>query len=189
MFFVFVFFVFVFFVLVLVLVLVGVSLSKLERGHCSDRFVHQSTVILSGLDDIEEAFLEGCAVGDQDVCIAHGGNLLSRCLKVVRVRANRHDDFDVHLVADEILHNVAENVGRHGNGGCISVEGLASNADVHSSPARRRNQRQCKRCTSNFSSRIVHAIFRKLRIGITIKENCRLTKSTTATYNENRFHS
>ena len=84
--------------------------------------VHGNAIGFGGLDHVPEAFLEEGAVDDNRVSIANQGDLLCRGLEVVRIRADRHDRLDVGEVPNDVLHNVAQNVGGDGNCRCVLTD-------------------------------------------------------------------
>ena len=114
------------FVLVLMTVLVFFVLvpvdifTKFDGRDHSDCLKDGNAVALGGLNNVEESLFERCTVGDQHRGIAHSSDLLGRSLEVMGISSDRHNGHHVHLVANQVGHDISENVRRHRNGRGVS---------------------------------------------------------------------
>ena len=107
-----------FFLVVVAIFLVVVAIfTKLDRLYEVDRRDDRNAGLLDRFKDVPDAFFEECAVDNEGVGAFHQRNLLGRGLKVMWICANGHDRHDVRLVADQVLHHIAQDVGRDGDRG------------------------------------------------------------------------
>ncbi len=97
------------------------------------------------LEHVVEAFLKTEAVRNNEIGLLDGSDLLGRCLEVMRVHTDRHQDEDFALIADHVLGKVAQDRGRC-NDTDASVVFLAGSA-----PAEAEQDNRCH-CDSRYES-------------------------------------
>ena len=104
-------------VLLFLFLVVVAIFTKLDRLYEVDRRDDRNAGLLDRFKDVPDAFFEECAVDNEGVGAFHQRNLLGGGLKVMWICANGHDRHDVRLVADQVLHHIAQDVGRDGDRG------------------------------------------------------------------------
>ena len=98
-------------VLLIIRVLLVATLAELDGVDRIDCIKRRNSFVTGCVDHIQQALFEVRTVHDQCIGRIHGDDLLRRCLKVMRIGANRHDGDDLCRITHDGLHNVSEDIG------------------------------------------------------------------------------
>ena len=110
---------------VLVVAVVVSVLAELDRRDGADGFEGRDTLGLGALDDVEQTLLEAAAVDDQRVSVHDPVDFLRRGLEVVRIGTDGHDGHDLGRLAEDLTHDVTEDVGGDDDRRTLGVVGLS----------------------------------------------------------------